>query len=325
MPWSLRRGDGAPVDIVDVVTIGRDPACDLCLPERAVSRVHCRVRLEPEGPVLENASKFGTVVNGAKIEHLHDLEDGDVIQLGEHAIHVARARRTAFWPGTTDEATAELPADDAPEDDTPHFSPHAPTGARNYTLELIDDPSDAERRYHDAVALDDHGCLAVLIEVMSAPPRSDTLAALAGLCKEAVRHVAKRGAAPDHVLELCHTEAVRAGVKAHATCVRLDVRKRVVLVSSAGPSPPRIVRATGRVANVQLPPTTELGVGRTMRFEVRAAHFDHGDTLLIPSEAWTPVLTVTLQRGVPEPGDPMRWLRALPPVTGGTLLCLTRT
>jgi len=71
--WPLRQ---------EVLTIGREPTCDIVIPDRQVSRVHARLERDPEGFTLEDlGSKNGTHVNGAPVSGRIRLRDGDLIQV----------------------------------------------------------------------------------------------------------------------------------------------------------------------------------------------------------------------------------------------------
>ena len=62
--------------------IGREPDCDIVIPDRQVSRHHARLRLTPGGAYLEDlGSKNGTHHNGQMMVEATQLEDGDVIQI----------------------------------------------------------------------------------------------------------------------------------------------------------------------------------------------------------------------------------------------------
>ncbi|MGE0401095.1 MAG: GGDEF domain-containing protein [Kofleriaceae bacterium] len=63
--------------------IGRAQNAEIRLLDDGVSRHHARVRLESDGPYLEDLeSRNGTYVNGARIDGARKLEDGDKIQVG---------------------------------------------------------------------------------------------------------------------------------------------------------------------------------------------------------------------------------------------------
>ena len=64
------------------VSIGRDPACDLFLNNRTVSRLHACIE-EEKGDyfIQDEASMNGTWLNG-KVVGRSDLQDGDHLQIG---------------------------------------------------------------------------------------------------------------------------------------------------------------------------------------------------------------------------------------------------
>ncbi|MCE7939764.1 hypothetical protein DCC79_11625 [bacterium] len=69
-----------PVDH-DLV-IGRDPACDICLPDRQISRRHAIVRRTDDGYAVSDAgSKNGLWLNGTPVEGAMPLTDGDEISI----------------------------------------------------------------------------------------------------------------------------------------------------------------------------------------------------------------------------------------------------
>jgi hypothetical protein len=62
--------------------IGRDPNCDVTIPNRQVSRRHARLMQVSDGVLLEDlGSKNGTHCNGKSVMSAVFLEDGDVIQI----------------------------------------------------------------------------------------------------------------------------------------------------------------------------------------------------------------------------------------------------
>jgi DNA-binding winged helix-turn-helix (wHTH) protein len=64
------------------LVIGREPGCDIEIPDRQVSRHHARIIPTPEGIQLEDlGSKNGTHYNGLPMETPVLLMDGDVIQI----------------------------------------------------------------------------------------------------------------------------------------------------------------------------------------------------------------------------------------------------
>jgi DNA-binding winged helix-turn-helix (wHTH) protein len=66
----------------DSLLIGRDPTCDIVVPDRQVSRHHARFSLTPSGVYLEDlGSKNGTHYNGMPLDGPRIVQDGDVIQI----------------------------------------------------------------------------------------------------------------------------------------------------------------------------------------------------------------------------------------------------
>jgi pSer/pThr/pTyr-binding forkhead associated (FHA) protein len=70
--WSLTK----------TILIGREPGCDIIVPDRQVSRHHARINLTTDGIFLEDlGSKNGTHYNGERLTASILLQDGDVIQI----------------------------------------------------------------------------------------------------------------------------------------------------------------------------------------------------------------------------------------------------
>ena len=69
--------------VVDqTLVIGRDPACEIVVPDRQVSRYHARLMPAPDGIILEDlGSKNGTYCNGQRLEEPVVLQDGDSLQI----------------------------------------------------------------------------------------------------------------------------------------------------------------------------------------------------------------------------------------------------
>jgi len=64
------------------IVVGRDPACDLIINDRQVSRYHARFDVTPQGIYLEDlGSKNGTYHNGRLVEEPVLLKDGDLVQV----------------------------------------------------------------------------------------------------------------------------------------------------------------------------------------------------------------------------------------------------
>jgi pSer/pThr/pTyr-binding forkhead associated (FHA) protein len=89
--WNL---DGA------LVTVGRDPSCEVCLPDSSVSRRHAQIVRQPSGPYVQDLdSQNGTLLNGQPLLAPAPLRAGDVLQVGEVVLRCAPASAT---PTTSD-------------------------------------------------------------------------------------------------------------------------------------------------------------------------------------------------------------------------------
>jgi len=68
--------------IHQTLMLGRDPSCDVVIPERQVSRYHARLMVSRNGVILEDlGSKNGTYYNGRKLEDPVVLQDSDMVQV----------------------------------------------------------------------------------------------------------------------------------------------------------------------------------------------------------------------------------------------------
>jgi hypothetical protein len=64
------------------LVIGRDPACEVTIGDRQISRRHARITVTKNGVVLEDlGSKNGTHCNGVRVDEPVQLNDGDSIQV----------------------------------------------------------------------------------------------------------------------------------------------------------------------------------------------------------------------------------------------------
>lgn len=91
--WALQRS----------IIVGRDPQCEVVIPDRQVSRQHARLTQSPHGVLIEDlGSKNGTHYNGQPLMTAQLLQDGDVIQ-------IALAQQFVFL---SSDATLPLEVDD---------------------------------------------------------------------------------------------------------------------------------------------------------------------------------------------------------------------
>lgn len=74
--------DGQRWAIEHTLMIGRDPGCDIVIPDRQVSRYHARLTLSASGISFEDlGSKNGTSHNSASLSAPVVLQDGDIIKI----------------------------------------------------------------------------------------------------------------------------------------------------------------------------------------------------------------------------------------------------
>jgi len=70
-----------------VLTLGRDPSCDLLLDHPTVSRLHAQIRkLDGNFVLFDLKSTNGTFVNGQRVEVQHQLQVGDEIRIASYKI-----------------------------------------------------------------------------------------------------------------------------------------------------------------------------------------------------------------------------------------------
>jgi hypothetical protein len=83
--------------ITETMVVGREPSCDIVIPDRRVSRRHARFQHSPDGVLLEDlSSKNGTHYNGRTIRDPILLKDGDIVQvaLAQQFIYVSAGATT---------------------------------------------------------------------------------------------------------------------------------------------------------------------------------------------------------------------------------------
>lgn len=68
--------------VKNTIVLGREPGCDVVIPNRQVSRFHARLTPTLHGVILEDMdSKNGTHHNGNKLSNPVVLQDGDSVQI----------------------------------------------------------------------------------------------------------------------------------------------------------------------------------------------------------------------------------------------------
>src|SRR3954464_12767116 len=70
------------------LTLGREPACDLCFDDHEVSRLHCELEhVGGQWVLADNGlSRNGTFLNGERLLGARALHDGDAIRVGATVI-----------------------------------------------------------------------------------------------------------------------------------------------------------------------------------------------------------------------------------------------
>jgi pSer/pThr/pTyr-binding forkhead associated (FHA) protein len=68
------------------IRIGRDPACEVQLPDERVSRLHAIISPKQQGHEIEDRSTNGIKVNGVKVEGTQTLNPGDVVFIQSHIL-----------------------------------------------------------------------------------------------------------------------------------------------------------------------------------------------------------------------------------------------
>lgn len=71
------------------LTLGRSPACDICLQEPSVSRSHARIVADEAAVMLQDAgSSYGTFLDGRQVHDAVPLAPGMAIELGDARLEV---------------------------------------------------------------------------------------------------------------------------------------------------------------------------------------------------------------------------------------------
>lgn len=99
MPWIILKKKAEIVGKYkiekDTITIGSLEKSDVYINDKKVSTEHTIIVYSKGKYFLKDlATAFGTYLNGEKIENEEELEDGDVIQVGEHTIIFALSEKT---------------------------------------------------------------------------------------------------------------------------------------------------------------------------------------------------------------------------------------
>ncbi len=116
-PQAIRLGE-------QPLLIGREPECDICLPDVGVSRRHARIRPHEGGYAMEDlGSKNGTQVNGQTTRFAR-LRDGDVVVCGTRSFVFRQSEPPA--PQSSVVLTDRAPSDKATRYASQHREPVLP-------------------------------------------------------------------------------------------------------------------------------------------------------------------------------------------------------
>lgn len=95
--------------------IGRAEGCDVRPLSEEVSRRHCAITVGPAEVWVEDlGSRNGTFVNGARITERTKVVDGDIVRVGSLELKVSCTAPAAQTPGSEDDVSRWLMADDQP-------------------------------------------------------------------------------------------------------------------------------------------------------------------------------------------------------------------
>jgi hypothetical protein len=89
------------------LVIGRTPDNDLQIDSKFISRHHCQIVTQPDACVIEDLNSTNGIYVQSKRVRRHNLNDGDVVQVGQHEImyideRSPRVRSHAIDPSDTE-------------------------------------------------------------------------------------------------------------------------------------------------------------------------------------------------------------------------------
>ena len=68
------------------LVIGRTPDNDLQIDSKFISRHHCQIVTQPDSCLIEDLNSTNGIYVQSKRVRRHNLNDGDVVQVGQHEI-----------------------------------------------------------------------------------------------------------------------------------------------------------------------------------------------------------------------------------------------
>jgi len=98
----------------DALTVGRDEGNMIRLPQANVSRRHARLVKRDDGVYLEDLSRYGTRINGARVKDSTRLGTGDIVTIGDYELSLLRREKTGER-GLMEARVAEQARDKRPQ------------------------------------------------------------------------------------------------------------------------------------------------------------------------------------------------------------------
>jgi len=140
MRFEIRYPTGSPHQVErqgTLITLGRDPGCDLVISDVKCSRRHAVIEVGAQGlTIRDTGSANGVFVNAKRVER-SSLEPGDLIRVGEVFLKVLPEETTGTVVMGPDELElADIGRTPPPEDEGPKAPPAAPaqrSGPRSVT------------------------------------------------------------------------------------------------------------------------------------------------------------------------------------------------
>jgi putative peptide zinc metalloprotease protein len=107
--------DSSRVPITGPLTIGRGAEATVRIVDQTVSRLHARIMLGPDGPVIEDAgSRFGTVLSGTPLTGPAPLRPGAQIRLGDVVLWVEDTAQPKVQRSQPSSGEAAAPTESGP-------------------------------------------------------------------------------------------------------------------------------------------------------------------------------------------------------------------
>lgn len=79
--WVLRSSHQEDILLQGELIVGREPECDICIPDHRISRKHAKIKITPAGLIVEDLnSRNGTTVNDRKINTPTLCQSGDKLK-----------------------------------------------------------------------------------------------------------------------------------------------------------------------------------------------------------------------------------------------------